>query len=92
METLCLRLEALATCPSPLPRLTTEEVRAMLDPVKLIERHSNVGDPHPDESRRMITARREQLAHTRQRHQHQLERIKNAEAKLETEVETIIGE
>ncbi|NOZ24317.1 MAG: hypothetical protein GXP25_24840 [Planctomycetes bacterium] len=71
--------------------LSTEEVREMLDPVKFIERHNNVGDPHPDESRRIIAARRKSLDEARQRHQQRLDQIKNAEAKLEAEVQAIIG-
>ena len=73
------------------PGLTTNEVREMLDPVKFIERHNNVGDPHPDESRRIITARRKTLDTAKQRHQERLDRIRKAEEKLQAEVQAIIG-
>ena len=72
------------------PGLSTEQVRNALDPVKFIERHNNVGDPHPDESRRMIDLRRKALDEARQRHTERLLRIEEADRKLAAEVEAII--
>jgi len=70
--------------------LSTEEVREMLDPVKFIERHNNVGDPHPDESRRMIAIRRESLEEAQKRHKERAARIEEAAKKLDEEVKAIL--
>ena len=72
------------------PELATAEVRDALDPVKFIARHNNLGDPNPDESRRMIGVRRDALASARQRHTDRVARIENAEKKLESEVNAVV--
>ena len=73
------------------PHLTTEEVREALDPVKFIYRHNNVGDPHPDESRRMIAKRRKWLEEAKARHAERVRRIEEADKKLNAEVEAILA-
>ena len=72
------------------PGLSTEEIRDMLDPVTFMDRHNNVGDPNPEESRRMIGKRRKVLDEVRQRHAERLARIKQADEKLSAEVKAII--
>ncbi|MEW6358821.1 MAG: lyase family protein [Planctomycetota bacterium] len=74
------------------PRLSTKEVRDALDPVKFVKRHDNVGDPHPDESRRMIAKRREALAVLHKKHGERLAKLDAAEKKLATEVKAIMDE
>lgn len=74
------------------PGLSTEDVREMLDPAKFIERHTNLGDPHPDESRRLIALRRGALAEVRQRHAGRVARIDQATERLAGEVAAIIDE
>lgn len=74
------------------PGLSTEEVREALDPVEFIKRHDNLGDPHPDESRRLIAIRREALAGARARHRERVAQLDSAAERLAAEVEAIIGE
>jgi len=73
------------------PGLSTEEVREMLDPVEFIQRHDNLGDPHPDESNRLIAIRRESLAEAGKRNADRVARIQEAEKKLENEIKAIIA-
>jgi argininosuccinate lyase len=74
------------------PGLSTEEVREQLDPVEFIERHNNLGDPAPEESRRMIRLRRETLAEANKRHTQRQARIDEAAKKLAAEVAAIVGD
>ena len=74
------------------PGLSTEAVRQALDPVRFLERHNNLGDPNPAESRRMIVARREALTLLRARHEERLSRIGEALADLAREIRAILGE
>jgi len=73
------------------PRLSTREVCEALDPVKFIERHNNLGDPNPDESRSLIANRRKKLHDAKILHASRVAKIKEADQKLTAEVEAIIG-
>lgn len=84
--------EAAHTAGENPPGLSTDEVRDALDPVKFIERHNNLGDPNPSESRRMITLRRDSLAAACQRHADRVAKIDAAKEKLESEVKVIVSE
>lgn len=72
------------------PGLPTDDVREMLDPVKFIERHDGLGDPHPDESRRLIARRRETLAKARRRHADRVSRVEQAARVLDDEIRSIL--
>jgi argininosuccinate lyase len=72
------------------PRLTTEDVREHLDPVEFIKRHNNLGDPAPEESKRMIRLRRESLAEAIKRHAQRQARLDTAAKKLAAEVAAIL--
>ena len=84
--------EAARVSDDPLPGLTTEEVREQLDPVKFIERHNNLGDPAPAETRRLIASRRDVLAKADQRQCGRVARLAKAADMLDNEVNAIIGE
>ena len=73
------------------PRLSTEEVRGCLDPVQFIKRHNNLGDPAPEESRRMIRLRRGSLVEARDRHAKRIAQIEAAARRLNGEVAAIVG-
>jgi argininosuccinate lyase len=73
------------------PGLTTEEIREMLDPVKFIERHNNVGDPNPKETRRLVDLRRADLAEAGKRHAERRGRLDAAQKSLRAEVQAISG-
>jgi len=74
------------------PGLGTEEIREMLDPLKFIARHTNVGDPHPAETLRLIGVRRQQLEQMAQRQSQRRQRLDAAEQKLMSEIQSIIAE
>ena len=74
------------------PGLCTEEVRTQLDPVEFIKRHNNLGDPAPEESRRMIGLRRTTLAEAKSRHAQRLTRLEKAAKKLDAEITAIVGD
>jgi argininosuccinate lyase len=74
------------------PGLSTEDVRKLLDPVEFIKRHNNLGDPAPEESRRMIGLRQEALVETKRRHAQRQARIDEAAKKLAAEVAAIVGD
>jgi len=73
------------------PGLSTEEIRDALDPVKFIERHNNLGDPHPSETLRMAGLRRQALADAEARQSFRKDRIETARTKLAAEVRAIVG-
>jgi argininosuccinate lyase len=73
------------------PGLSTAEVREMLDPVKFLERHNNVGDPNPAETRRLITVRRAALAEAEKHQAQRRSKLQQASERLTSEIATIIG-
>ena len=73
------------------PGLSTEQVREQLDPVAFIKRHNNLGDPAPQESRRMIRLRRTALAEAKTRHDQRLTRLEKAAKRLDDQVAAILG-
>ena len=74
------------------PGLSTEEVRRLLDPVEFIKRHDNLGDPAPEETRRMIGVRRATLAKAKSRHAERVARLEEASEKLAAEIAAILEE
>ena len=84
--------EAARVSNDPEPGLSTDEVREQLDPAKFIERHDNLGDPAPAESRRLIASRRDALAQADQCQRGRVARLAKAADMLENEVNAILGE
>lgn len=73
------------------PGLSTKEIREMFDPVKFLERHNNVGDPNPQETLRMVSARRTALAGLIQRQNQRRAKLQQAGERLATETAAILG-
>jgi argininosuccinate lyase len=73
------------------PGLTTTEAREMFDPVKFLERHNNVGDPNPKETRRLISVRRQALAEATERQTQRRAKLRQASERLSSEIAAIIG-
>jgi len=71
------------------PGLATAEIHEMFDPVKFLERHNNVGDPNPAETRRLVSARRKALAELTQRQTQRRARLQQASARLSSEIAAI---
>jgi len=72
------------------PRLNTEEIREMMDPVAFIKRHNNIGDPEENETKRMIKIRFAMLDEMKKRQEERKNRLKIAETQLKNEVDKII--
>jgi argininosuccinate lyase len=72
------------------PGLSTEKVREMLDPEKFLQRHTNVGDPHPDETRRLVDVRRKALDGMATHQSRRRERLAAAQAKLDADIAAIV--
>jgi argininosuccinate lyase len=72
------------------PGLTIEEIREIFDPVKFLERHNNVGDPNPQETRRLIGVRRAGLAELTKRQTQRRAKLQRASELLTTETTAII--
>ena len=73
------------------PGLSTAEIREMFDPVKFLERHNNVGDPNPEETRRLINVRRTALAEATERQVQRRHQLEEAQRKLAVEITAIVG-
>jgi len=73
------------------PGLSTEEIREMLDPVKFLQRHNNVGDPNPAETLRLIGVRRAQLEQLGRRQADRRTRLKQANDRLNAEIAAVIA-
>jgi argininosuccinate lyase len=83
--------EAARVTSEPEPHLTTEQVQDAIGLESFLEKHRNVGDPHPDETRRLIGTRREQLEEFRSRQAERRSRIEQANERLEREIRAILG-
>lgn len=73
------------------PKLNTQEIQDIMDPVKFIARHNNLGDPNPGETKRMVKIRRKLLDESKQ---HQVERRQKVEMgykKLNKQVDEILS-
>lgn len=81
--------EAASVAKETPPGLTTEEVRDLLDPVKFFERHQNVGDPHPDETLRLIGVRRAALGGMQERQTARRAKLQQADERLAAEIAAI---
>ncbi|MEN8228717.1 MAG: lyase family protein [Bacteroidota bacterium] len=82
--------EAARLSDDPEPHLTTEELREIMDPVKFIERHNNLGEPNPNETIRMVNDRRMQLKESQQRNVLRRERVEKGFEILRTEIDNIL--
>lgn len=83
--------EAARITEEPEPKLSTEAVQDCMGLEHFFEKHNNVGDPNPEETRRLINARRGDLAEARGRQLDRKSRIEKANALLETEIKAIVG-
>lgn len=73
------------------PGLTTIEIQDIMDPVKFIERHNNIGDPNPRETIRMVKIRRKLLDESKQHQQERQQRVETGYNKLMKQVDEILS-
>ncbi|MBT62718.1 MAG: hypothetical protein CML13_05850 [Puniceicoccaceae bacterium] len=83
--------EAAGACGEEAPKLSTETLQKCLDPVEFIRSHNNTGGPAPEETARMVAARREALADARSRQKDRQQRIAEGKKLLQNEIEAIYG-
>lgn len=83
--------EAARLSNDPEPHLSTEELREIMDPVKFIERHNNIGEPNPKETVRMINKRRDQFKVSEQRQKLRRGRVEAGYEKLRAEIDEILN-
>lgn len=74
------------------PKLTTKEIQEIMDPVKFLERHNNIGDPNPKETERLVKIRRELLIESKHRQQERRQKVENGYKKLSKQVDEILSE
>jgi len=73
------------------PGLSTAEIQEMFDPVKFLERHNNVGDPNPKETRRLISVRRAALAEAEKHQTQRRAKLQKASERFSSEIAAITG-
>jgi len=71
------------------PQIDTKTLQGLLDPEAFVRAHSNTGGPAPVETRRMIDARRKQLADARQRQTERLTKVEQGRDLLASEIARI---
>ncbi len=71
--------------------ITTEEIQEMLNPIKFIQRHNNVGDPNPQETLRLIELRFDRLENMRKSQRQRKDKLKAADIRVEQEMSDILG-
>jgi argininosuccinate lyase len=72
------------------PGISTETLRMLLDPVEFVKTHNNVGGASPEESKRMIAARKEKMRENYKRHEKRVVAVKNGFELLEKEIKEIM--
>ena len=72
------------------PRIKTRVLRELLDPGHFIKSHSNKGGTAPEEARRMLAKRVEELKSVNREHEQRKHRLVEAEQMLEATVQDIL--
>jgi len=83
--------EAARITGDPEPHLSTEDVQDAMNLETFFEKHNNLGDPCPSETLRMLKLRSADLEAARQRQAERRRRIEDARAKLQAEMDAIVG-
>jgi argininosuccinate lyase len=73
------------------PHLTDAEVQDAMNLEKFFEKHTNLGDPNPVETERLIGVRRDQLRAAQERQEARKEKVAAAYGKLDAELEAILA-
>ena len=76
----------------PEPHLTDEQVRACMSLEHFFDKHAGQGDPHPDETRRLIAIRRARLDALRRAQGQRRQQLADADARLWAAVDAIVRE
>ena len=82
--------EAARISDEPEPHLPTDEVQDAMGLESFLDKHCNVGDPCPSETRRMVGLRRTALDDARARQAERKARIEQANARLAAEIQAIV--
>ena len=73
------------------PRIDTETLQTLLDPVAFIRTHKNTGGPAPAEAHRMLNDRRASLAKARERQHARVEAVKKGDILLAEAIALILS-
>jgi argininosuccinate lyase len=84
--------EAARVTSEPEPGLTTEQVQDAMGLESFFEKHDNVGDPNPAETRRLIGIRRTQIDAIAARQSERRRRVTEANERLAVEIRSILDE
>ncbi len=84
--------EAARISNDPEPNLSDEAVRHDMGLEHFHETACNLGDPKPQETRRLVAKRREALSDARDRQQARRDKIEEALERLQAEIDAIMGE
>ena len=80
-----------AVTAEPEPHLTDAEVQESMGLEGFFQKHDGLGDPHPDETRRLIAKRRAELEDLRSSQAERRRRLADADARLHAEIDAICG-
>jgi argininosuccinate lyase len=83
--------EAARVTAEPEPHLTDAEVQESMGLEGFFQKHDGLGDPHPDETRRLIAKRRAELEDLRSSQAERRRRLADADARLHAEIDAICG-
>lgn len=83
--------EAAGLSDEPLPGLSTAQVQECMSLDHFFEKHCNVGDPCPSETRRLAAVRRQDLERARERQTDRRNRLAAADERLESEIAAILN-
>jgi argininosuccinate lyase len=73
------------------PRIGTKQLRELLDPINFIKSHHNTGGTAPQEAVRMLHRRRKELKSVAEEHENRKQKISDAEYKLDSTIDDILG-
>lgn len=84
--------EAAAVTDEPQPGMSDEDVQDAMGLETFFEKHQSLGSPAPEETRRLVAKRRDQLEEARRRQTARREGLQKADERLEREVQEILEE
>ncbi|MCF7838416.1 MAG: hypothetical protein K9N49_07275 [Candidatus Marinimicrobia bacterium] len=82
--------EAARVTSEPEPGLTDEQVQECMGLDQFFEKHCGSGDPHPDETRRLVTLRRKRLETRRAEQRQRRQQLADADQRLWAAIEAIV--
>ncbi len=82
--------EAARITDEPEPHLSDEQVQNCMNLEHFFERHNSYGDPHPDETRRLVKLRLERLEKLRTSQKQRRQQLEDADRRLQEAIDAIM--